>query len=531
MKTIYYNGDIITVNDKNMFAQALCEENGKITAVGSNEEILSIKKDGDKLIDLKGKTMLPAFIDAHSHFTGYAHALEQCDLSNCKNFEDIINTMSNFINKNKFPSDKWIIGCNYDQNFLKEQKHPDRHTLDKISDTKPILIIHASSHMGVANSKALEIQKIDENTKDFSNGRYAREENSLVPNGYMEEKAFLDFQSKIPTPSVENLLNLINKAQNDYASYGIATVQEGMVAKPLFELLKYASSSKVLKIDVIGFADIATASDLFDKEPLYANKYHNHFKLGGYKIFLDGSPQGKTAWMSKPYENEKDYCGYPIYEDDELLKYIKLALNKKQQLLAHCNGDQAAEQYISQFEKALAEEKKSDCNRAVMIHAQLVRKDQLKRMAKIGMMASFFVAHTYYWGDIHLKNFGQKRGSQISPVKDALDLGVKFTFHQDSPVVPPDMLKTISCAVNRVSKSGKTIGENQKTDVLNAIKAVTINAAYQYFEENEKGSIEVGKNADFVILDNNPLSVDKNKIEKINVLETIKDGKVIFKSK
>ena len=166
-----------------------------------------------------------------------------------------------------------------------------------------------------------------------------------------------------------------------------------------------------------------------------------------------------------------------------------------------------------------------------MVHAQLVRKDQLKRMAKIGMMASFFVAHTYYWGDIHLKNFGQKRGSQISPVKDALDLGVEFTFHQDSPVVPPDMLKTISCAVNRVSKSGKTIGENQKTDVLNAIKAVTINAAYQYFEENEKGSIEVGKNADFVILDNNPLSVDKNKIEKINVLETIKDGKVIFKSK
>lgn len=531
MKTIYYNGDIVTVSDKNMYANAVCVENGKITAVGDSAEMLSAKKDDDKLVDLKGKTMLPAFIDAHSHFTGYASALEQCDLANCKNFEDIVNTMKNFINKNKFPSDKWIIGCNYDQNFLKEQKHPDRRTLDKISDTNPILIIHASSHMGVANSKALELQKIDENTKDFSNGKYAREENSSVPNGYMEEKAFLDFQSKIPTPSVETLLKLIDKAQNDYASYGISTVQEGMMAKPLFNLLKHASNSNILKLDVIGFADIVTASDLFEKEPLYANKYHNHFKLGGYKIFLDGSPQGKTAWMSKPYENEKEYCGYPIYKDDELLKYVELALSKKQQLLAHCNGDRAAEQYISQFEKAMTKENNTDCHRPVMVHAQLVRKDQLKRMAKIGMMASFFVVHTYYWGDIHLKNFGQKRGSQISPAKDALDLGVKFTFHQDSPVVPPNMLKTISSAVNRISKSGKTIGENQKTDVLSAIKAVTINAAYQYFEENEKGSIEVGKNADFVILDKNPLNVEKNEIEKIKVLETIKDGKTIYKLK
>ena len=183
--------------------------------------------------------------------------------------------------------------------------------------------------------------------------------------------------------------------------------------------------------------------------------------------------------MTKPYEGEENYCGYPIHTDEELNHYIELALEKKQQLLAHCNGDAAAEQYIGQFEKALSKRTDKDLHRAVMVHAQLVRKDQLQRMAA----------------------FGEKRGSQISPVKDAIDYGMKYTFHQDTPVIPPDMMRTISSAVNRISRGGRVIGENQKISVLDALKAVTIYAAYQYFEEHEKGSIECGKYADFVVLE------------------------------
>ena len=181
-------------------------------------------------------------------------------------------------------------------------------------------------------------------------------------------------------------------------------------------------------------------------------------------------------------------------------------------------------------EQVLKEQKEKDIYRAVMVHAQLVRKDQLKRMADIGMIPSFFVAHTYYWGDIHLKNFGEERGSQISPVKDAVDLKMKYTFHQDTPVVPPDMMRTISAAVNRVSKTGQSIGKNQCVSVLDALKAVTSYAAYQYSEENEKGTIEEGKYTDFVVLNKNPLETEKEKLADIKVVMTIKENKVIYKS-
>lgn len=529
MKTFYYNGTILTMEDASLYAEAVCVENGRILAVGSFDDVMQYKKDGDQMIDLKGKTMLPGFIDAHSHFVGAANAMTQCDLSGCGSFAEIIDTMKAFAQKRKLTEDSWIIGCNYDQNFLKEKRHPDRYVLDEISRTNPVLLIHASSHMGVTNSRGLKIAQIDEHTEDCAGGKYGRVENTQIPNGYMEEKAFIEFQAHLPMTSMEELMYLIGEAQKMYASYGVTTVQDGMVAKPLFQLLKYASGAGLLKLDVVGYADVMTASDLPEAEPEYAGQYKDHFKMGGFKVFLDGSPQGRTAWMTTPYEGDDTYCGYPIHSDEKLREYIAVALDKKQQLLAHCNGDAAAEQYISQFEKELEARGEKDSNRAVMVHAQLVRKDQLGRMKAIGMIPSFFVAHTYYWGDIHIKNFGAQRGSQISPVKDALEDGMKFTFHQDTPVVPPDMMRTVSCAVNRVSRTGQVIGENQRIPVLDALKAITSYAAYQYHEEQEKGTIAVGKYADFVVLDKNPLETDVKALADIQVLMTLKENEVVYR--
>lgn len=163
-----------------------------------------------------------------------------------------------------------------------------------------------------------------------------------------------------------------------------------------------------------------------------------------------------------------------------------------------------------------------------MVHAQLVQEKQLERMKALGMMPSFFVAHTYYWGDIHMKNFGAQRGSRISPAKDAMDCGLPFTFHQDSPVVPPDMMRTVSCAVRRISRSGQVIGAGQRIPVLEALKAVTVYAAYQYHEEQEKGTIAKGKCADFVILDRNPLETDENQLADIQVLRTVKENQTVY---
>lgn len=528
MKIFYKNGTILTMNDAQKEAQALWVEDGKIGGVGAEDEIMSAYEEGDKIVDLEGKTMLPAFIDAHSHFVGAANSLRQCNLSSAKSFADIVSLLKDFIKKNAIPEGDWVIGCNYDHNFLEEQRHPDRYVLDQVGNY-PIVIVHSSSHMGCANSLALKAMGLDEHAEDAATGKYGRVEGTDIPNGYMEESVFLDFEQKIPPVSFEELLNLIVRVQDYYASFGIATVQDGMVGKPLFQLLNYAAMNNLLKLDVVGFADIMNSPELIEENPQYRNVYSNHLKMGGFKIFLDGSPQGKTAWMSQPYEGDKEYCGYPMLKDEQLNYYISRALKDGQQLLAHCNGDAASEQYVTEFEKASAALDMKDLHRPVMVHAQTVRKDQLERMQKMGMMPSFFVDHTYYWGDIHLKNFGPVRGSHISPVKDALNLGMRYTFHQDTPVIAPNMMRTVSSAVNRISKSGVVVGADERIGVWDALKGITINAAYQYFEENEKGSIEPGKHADFVILGANPMTTPHEDLASIPVCETIKDGVTIYK--
>ena len=200
-------------------------------------------------------------------------------------------------------------------------------------------------------------------------------------------------------------------------------------------------------------------------------------------------------------------------------------------MLAHCNGDAASDQYIRMCQKLKEEGNDLAEIRPVLIHGQLLGVDQLEAVKRLSLIPSFFVAHVYHWGDTHIKNFGKERASQISPVGCAIEKGIRYTFHQDAPVIEPDMMETVWCAVNRKTKKGVTLGEEEKITVLDALKGITIYAAYQYFEEEKKGSIQQGKYADFVILNQNPMNVLDEDIRAIQVMETIKGGKVIYKRK
>lgn len=262
--------------------------------------------------------------------------------------------------------------------------------------------------------------------------------------------------------------------------------------------------------------------------------YKNHFRVNGAKLVLDGSPQAKTAWLSKPYYQPLEgmsasYCGYPAVDDEELHQWLKCCIKQQWQVHLHCNGDAASEQFLRVYEQVWQEEGCPNNRRPVMIHCQTVREDQLERMHQLGMTGTFFVGHIHYWGDLHYESvLGPERASQISPLRSAVQNGVNYTIHQDSPVTEPDMLHSIHVAVNRQTPKGRILGENQRLTVEEALKAATINAAYQYFEEDKKGSITPGKLADFVILDQNPLEIASEKIKDIKVQKTIKEGTVIY---
>jgi len=529
MSVIYTNGTILTMNEDTPKVEAVMEENGTILKCGTREEVFACKKQDTQVVDLQGKTMMPGFIDGHSHFSGLATSLSQCDLSEAKDFGEIVCKMKEFIAKNQIPKGQWVIGTNYDHNFLNERKHPDKKVLDEISVEHPLVVVHASSHMGAANSMGLAVQGLTKETQDPQGGHYGREADSSELNGYMEENAFVQFRNHMPMPDLDSIMKNFKQAQEIYASYGITTVQEGMVTEPLFRILQYAEKNHVLYLDLAGYLDLEHCKELLSAHPEYAGQYTGHFKIGGYKIFLDGSPQGRTAWMKEPYENAQDgYCGYPIHSDEKLYEMVLEALKAHQQLLAHCNGDAAAEQYIRVFEKVQKEHPEYSTNRPVMIHAQLVQKEELERMKKLSMMPSFFLAHVYYWGDIHLENFGKKRAEKISPAGTAKALGLPFTFHQDSPVLMPDVFRTIWCGTKRMTKAGVLLAEDEKISVYDGLKAMTVYAAYQYGEEETKGTIQEGKTADFIILDRNPLEIPEEEVKDVKVLETIKEGKQIY---
>lgn len=529
MSVIYTNGTILTMNEDTPKVEAVMEENGMILKCGTREEVFACKKQDTQVVDLQGKTMMPGFIDGHSHFSGLATSLSQCDLSEAKDFGEIICKMKEFIAKNQITKGQWVIGTNYDHNFLKERKHPDKKVLDEISVEHPLVVVHASSHMGAANSMGLAVQGLTKDTQDPQGGHYGRVAGSSELNGYMEENAFVQFRNHMPMPDLDSIMKNFKQAQEIYASYGITTVQEGMVTEPLFRILQYAEKNHVLYLDLAGYLDLEHCKELLSAHQEYAGQYTGHFKIGGYKIFLDGSPQGRTAWMKEPYENAQDgYCGYPIHSDEKLYEMVLEALKAHQQLLAHCNGDAAAEQYIRVFEKVQKEHPEYSTNRPVMIHAQLVQKEQLERMKKLSMMPSFFLAHVYYWGDIHLENFGKKRAEKISPAGTAKALGLPFTFHQDSPVLMPDVFRTIWCGTKRMTKAGVLLAEDEKISVYDGLKAMTVYAAYQYGEEETKGTIQEGKTADFIILDRNPLEIPEEEVKDVKVLETIKEGKQIY---
>ena len=272
--------------------------------------------------------------------------------------------------------------------------------------------------------------------------------------------------------------------------------------------------------------DIKSKNEIRKAFKEHINKYNKNFKIGGYKIFLDGSPQLRTAWMRTAYLGKENYYGYSAMEDKEVEDAIQIAVNDNMQILAHCNGDRAAKQYKDTIKKV---DEKEQVENPVMIHAQFLGVDQLKEVKEYRIIPSFFISHIYYWGDTHIKNSGIERTKNISPAKSALKQNILYTFHQDSPVIKPNMFHTIWCAVKRETKNGEILNDDERISVMDAIKAVTINAAKQYGEEDLKGSIKEGKLANLIIVDKNPLRIEKDELREIQILETIKEGETLYK--
>ena len=296
------------------------------------------------------------------------------------------------------------------------------------------------------------------------------------------------------------------------------------------ELMHRRPQGGATLIDVVAYPFILDLDAVLQTYPPETfGTYRNRVKLGGVKITLDGSPQGRTAYFTTPYlvdgpEGQHNWRGELAFPQDTVNGWFKHVYDLGLQLLIHANGDAAIDMLLAAHEAAAADDADDRDRRTTAIHSQFVRRDQLQRYSRHRVIPSFFTSHTFYFADAHVRLRGREQANFLSPMRAAIDAGLRPTNHTDFNVTPIDQMFVIWTAVNRVSRSGEVIGADQRVTPLEALKAVTINAAYQYFEEDSKGSIEVGKLADLVILDANPLTVDPMAIKDIKVVETIKEG-------
>jgi predicted amidohydrolase YtcJ len=537
---IYHGGNIITINDALPFAEAVAVQDGKILAVGTNDKALDFKGEETTLIDLGGSTMLPGFVDAHGHVMGgglqalSANLLAPPD-GNVKDISSLQDTLRKWMEANSGIVEriKLVVGFGYDNAQLTELRHPVRQELDEVSENVPIVLVHQSGHIISVNSKALEIGEITAQTSNPTGGVILREDDGKEPNGVLEETAAFPLLIKLLSRVGADGSKVFLQAGTElWARYGYTTAQDGRSMPNAVATMKAVAGEGGFKIDVVSYPDVLVDRDLIKRE--YSASYTNRFRVGGAKLTIDGSPQGFTAWRDRPYYNPvgnypPGYVGYPAATADQVGNAIDWAFANNIHIMTHANGEAASDQLIAFISAANNKHGRGD-RRPVLIHGQFLREDQVDSLQNLGIIPALFPMHTFYWGDWHRDHtVGPVLADNISPTGWCVKRGMKFTTHHDAPVAFPDSMRVLDATVTRRSRSGDIIGPAQRVDVMTALKAMTIWPAWQHFEEDTKGSIEVGKLADFVVLDQDPTSIDPENLDQIKVVETIKEGTTIFR--
>lgn len=528
---------IITMDESEVDAVAVIGE--RIAATGSTDDILEMRGADTRVVDLGNQALLPGFIDSHGHLAVVARLIEFVNVSSppvgsVRHIGDIQKILRNAIVEKDIQPGKWVVGYGYDESLLEAQRHPNRNDLDAISNEHPVMLLHVSLHLVAANSMALSVHGINADTPEPAGGRIRRWPDLMEPNGVLEETAASPLLFGLLAASSEGFAGKLRRALELYASQGITTAQDGATVAPDVAVMRATATESPLPIDLVAYYHIMAMTNE-ERAGIAAEPYINGFRVGGAKFVLDGSIQGKTGFVTEPYveppEGKKaDYRAYPMISADVFQDLLDPLLARNVPVLIHANGDAAIDMMIDGIAESFAGEEIPD-HRSVMIHAQMIREDQLDRVAELGIVPSYYSVHPFFWGDWHRQILGEERASRISPVRSTIDRGIPFTIHNDAPVVPSDVMRLIWITVNRKTRSGHVLGPDQRATVMEALYAVTQGAAYQYFEEDEKGSITTGKQADFVILATNPLEAEPDSLKDIQIVETISRGRTVFRKK
>jgi predicted amidohydrolase YtcJ len=534
---IIHGGPILTMEGVTpTYVEAVVVDEGQIVFAGSDVEAMKLKADGTRVKDLGGKAMLPGFVDGHSHFMFAINMAQQVNVAASPvgpgdTIPAIVAALQGFQQERQIPKGEWIVGWGYDGATLQEGRDMTRTDLDAAFPDHKVMTIHVSGHGAVLNSKALEWAGLTADSPTPAGGIIARMADGKTPAGLIMERAYEPVFSKMPQPTEAEMLDLMKPAQMMYASNGYTLVNEGFTHAKDISFLQKAAAGKRMFLDFVAWPGFTDIPAWLDKPEFPFNTWQDRLKLGGLKITLDGSPQGKTAYVTTPFltggpQGQKGWRGEPNLPYADLEKLVLMAHGKGLQLIIHANGDAAIDDTIKAL--GVAGIKAGDDSRPVVIHSQFQRPDQLAKYKELGVTPSYFTNHAYFWGDVHRRNIGETKAAFISPMKAAVDAGLVIANHSDFNVTPLDPMFMLWSSMARTTRSGFVLGPDQRVDAYTGLKALTSGPAYLHREEKSRGSIAPGKLADFVILSADPVGTPVDGIRAIKVIETIKEGRTIF---
>ncbi|MFM8702492.1 MAG: amidohydrolase [Planctomycetia bacterium] len=554
--TIYSGGDIITMRTREPEqVEALAVKNGRILFVGPAAEAKQLAGPATRVVDLGGRTMLPGFIDTHGHMVYFGKNLVDADLFGCTDVADLVARMKK--QAARTPADGWIVGFGYVARKLEEGRPPLIEELDMVSTARPVMIVDSSGHAGAGNSVVFRAAGITADTPDPTGGKFTRKADGRSLLGPMEETALNAVRSRRPHFTGELADRAIKGAAEVWASHGHTTAMEAGLGlgEDDIGIVTNAIDKQLLPIDLyIAAKDSAvdasiaaaytvsskynpgpdgTLAKLRAARPDLDKRYVNRVRLGGIKLWLDGSLD--TAWFTQPYTSNPPgktgtYAGYRQIPDAVVDAAFDRFWPTEMQIHLHMNGDAAADQALAAIAKAVKKHGMRD-HRPVFVHATYLRPDQIEKMKACGAVPTFLTAGVATGGDAVLKFWGSERAAVAMPARTFLRMGLPFTFSHDAPVSPiPSVLALVDAGVNRLAASGTTVGPDERVPPYAALAAVTSTAAYEIKEEKTKGTLEPGKLADLVILDKNPLTVPPTTIKDIAVVETIKEGKTVYRA-
>jgi predicted amidohydrolase YtcJ len=535
---VLINGNVLSMDSENRVLEAISVRGEMIEAVGSTAEILALVDDKTLVVDLRGRTLMPGFIDAHGHFPGSGLTAISADLTSAPVGDKV--TVADVLAALKEQAARVdagvvVAGYGYDDTLLAEKRHLTRAELDEVSLENPVVAMHVSMHMLVANSAALALAGIDADTPDPVGGVIGRDPATGELNGLLEETARMPLMMMMQDTSLPDIYRMMKTAVRDYAQAGVTTAQSGGTTQSMAKGLSVFSALGVIPMRLVlfpfadgeGFGESLLNGD-YDPDDYNGERV----VMDAIKIVADGSIQGYTGYLSQPYhvpfKGDESYRGYPAVPREDLFEQVNALHQAGYHLAIHANGDASIDDVLDAFAAAQKAHPVAD-PRMILIHSQMAREDQVARMKTLGVTPSFFSAHTYYWGDRHRDIFmGPERAATISPTRWALDYGVRFSSHLDTPVVPMEPLQAVWSMVNRETYGGDVLGPDQRITVMQALRAVTIDAAWQVFQDDNRGSLEPGKLADMVVLSANPLD-DPTGLREIEVEHTLVGGATIYR--